>query len=309
LSDVDDPMTASGNPRVDGDPAKAVAYMLAAVASLAVLDAAVKWLTDDYPVPQIAFIRYVIGLALALGLAGISTGGLASLRTRRLGGHLLRSVFNLSAMLVFYYALWLLPLAEAVAIAFATPIFTTMLSIPLLRERVSPRRWAAVGVGFAGVLVMVRPSALGVEPGVLLALLSAVLFAMVVTTSRQLTRTEASHTILFYYSIACLIGTGAMLPWYWVTPAPGDLAAFLIVGVTGSFGQYLMNQALRYGEASMLAPLDYTALLWAALFGYMLWGDWPSLWVVGGAALVLLSTIIATSRGGLLRKRQSASAE
>jgi len=302
-------MTASGKPRLDGDPAKAIVYMLAAVASLAVLDAAVKWLTDDYPVPQIAFIRYVIGLALALGLAGISTGGLASLRTRRLGGHLLRSVFNLSAMLVFYYALWLLPLAEAVAIAFATPIFTTMLSIPLLRERVSLRRWAAVGVGFAGVLVMVRPSALGIEPGVLLALLSAVLFAMVVTTSRQLTRTEASHTILFYYSIACLIGTGVMLPWYWVTPAPGDLAAFLIVGVTGSFGQYLMNQALRYGEASMLAPLDYTALLWAVLFGYMLWGDWPSLWVVGGAALVLLSTIIATGRGGLLRKGQSASAE
>ncbi|HXV25535.1 MAG TPA: DMT family transporter [Alphaproteobacteria bacterium] len=277
-------------------PRKAVGYMVTAVFFLAVLDAGVKALTEAYSVPQIAFIRYVVGLILALGVAARSAQGLQGLSTRRPGGHLIRSICNLGAMLLFYYAIARMALADVVAIAFATPIFTTLFSVLLLKERVTSRRWAAVAVGFAGVLVMVQPGGGVWGLGAVLALASAVLFALTVISSRQLSLTESSHTILFYYSIVCLAATGAALPWQWRTPEPEDLWLFLLVGVMGSLGQFFMNQAFRFGEASMLAPLDYTALIWAAAMGYIFWAEVPSTAVLAGAALVLVSTLLVRSR-------------
>lgn len=283
-------------------PMRAVFYMVAAVSALAVLDAGVKWLTADYPVPQIAFLRYLVGLALALGLA-LRLGGLGTLRTRRLPGHLLRSALNLATMLTFYFALKLMPLADAIAIAFAAPLFMTILSVPLLRERVGPRRWSALVVGFAGVVIILRPSGAGLDPAALLALASALLYALTGISSRQLSTTEPSHTILFYYSVSVLIATGAMLPWQWVTPPLADLSIFLLVGVAGSFGQFFLNQAFRYGEISFLAPIEYTALLWAILFGFLLWGEVPSWSVLGGAALVVASSLYIVHRETALARR------
>ena len=289
------PVFRAGGAALHNAPGKALLYMLVAVAALSVLDAAVKWLTDDYTVPQIAFLRYVVGLALALVVAS-RAGGLGTLRTRRPGGHLLRSVLNLATMLTFYYALALMPLADVVAIAFAGPLFMTALSVPLLRERVGPRRWAAVAIGFVGVLVIVRPSTAGVDPAALLALAAAALYALTTIASRQLSATEPSHSILFYYSVAVLIATGAVLPWQWTTPGWGDAAIFLLVGVSGSFGQLFLAQAFRYGEVSMLAPIDYTGLLWAILFGFVLWDEVPTWTVLGGAAVVVASTLYIAER-------------
>jgi drug/metabolite transporter (DMT)-like permease len=199
-------------------------------------------------------------------------------------------------MLLFYYAIARMALADVVSIAFATPIFTTLFSVLLLKERVSSRRWAAVAIGFAGVLVMVQPGGGVWGLGAALALASAVLFALTLISSRQLSLTESSHTILFYYSIVCLVATGAVLPWQWRTPEPEDLWLFLLVGVTGSLGQFFMNQAFRFGEASMLAPIDYTALIWAAAMGYAFWGEVPSTAVLAGVALVLVSTLLVRNR-------------
>lgn len=266
--------------------------MAAAVSCLAVLDAGVKALAESYPVPQIAFLRYVVGLIIAIGLAASSAEGLGGLATRRPGGHMIRSLYNLSAMLLFYYALARMALADAVAIAFAAPIFTMVFSVLLLKERVNARRWTAVAIGFAGVLVMVQPGSGVWGLGAALALAAAVLFALTLISSRQLSLTESSHTILFYYSIVCLAATGAVLPWQWRTPAPDDIWLFLLVGLTGSVGQFFMNQAFRFGEASMLAPLDYTALIWAAALGYLFWSEVPSLAVLAGAGLVAASTML-----------------
>src|SRR5262249_43384775 len=154
------------------------------------------WLAKDYSPFQIGFLRYVIGFFIAAGIAQRS-GGLATLRTRRLGGHLGRSVLNIVTMLTFYYALQLIPLADAIAIGFATPLFTTAFSGPLLKERAGLRRWSAVALGFGGVLLIVQPSGHGVNTGALLALVSALCWSLTQISSRQLSATEPSHTILF----------------------------------------------------------------------------------------------------------------
>lgn len=283
-------------------PGKGVVYMLAAGATLTVMDAGIKWLTEDYPVPQIGFMRYAVGIVVAIIFAW-RFGGVATLRTSRPVGHALRSIFNLGTMLTFYYALDLLPLADTIAIGYAAPLFMTILSVPLLGERVGWRRWSAVVVGFVGVIVIVQPSPSGIGPGGLFALAAALLYALTLVTSRQLSTTESSHTILFYYSVFVLVALAGFMPGMWVTPRIDDLWIILLVGIGGSFGQFFLNQAFRYGEVSLLAPLDYAALIWATLLGFLLWGDIPSAWVWIGAAIIVASGIYIVRREAMLHRQ------
>jgi drug/metabolite transporter (DMT)-like permease len=293
---------AAGPAGLRHQPGRGLPYMAGAVFSLTMLDAGVKWLTDDYSPFQIAFLRYVVGILFAMGIA-TRFGGLGSLRTLRPGGHALRSIFNIGTMLSFYYALANLPLADTVAITYAGPLFTTLLSIFILKEKVGPRRWGAVLIGFVGVVVILQPSGTGLNWAAGLAILSAFLYALTLITSRQLSGTESSHTILFYYSVGVLIVTGAAMPWFWVTPRWSDFWIFLLVGVTGSVGQFCLNQAFRYSQASMLAPIDYTGLIWGILFGWMLWDQLPTVTVIAGALIVVASTLYIVNRE---RKKQVA---
>lgn len=293
-------------------PGRAVAYMAAAAGLLTALDVGVKWLAADYPIPQIAFLRYLMGIGIAAAIAS-RLGGLRTLRTHRPGGHLLRSMLNLATMLSLYYAFRAMPLADALAISYASPLIVTALSVPLLGERVGPRRWAAVVLGFVGVLIIVRPGGEGIALPALLALASAFFYALTLITSRQLSTTESSHTILFYYSLWVVLAMGAVLPWQWSTPAWADLPIFLFVGVSGSLGQFCLAQALRYGEASMLAPIDFTAILWAMLFGFLFWRDVPGWTMVAGAALVIATSVYISHRearsGGPRLSKRSAPGE
>ena len=293
-------MTAtSSTPR--NAPAKGIAYMLAASATLTIMDAGIKWLTSDYPVPQIGFMRYTVGVVVAIAFAA-RLGGIATLRTRRLGGHALRSFFNLATMLTFYYALERLPLTDSVAIGFAAPLFMTALSVPLLGERVGWRRWSAVAVGFLGVIITVQPSPAGIGSGALFALAAALCYALTLVTSRQLSTTESSHTILFYYSVFVILALAAWMPWIWVTPRWEDLWLILFVGVAGSFGQFFLNQAFRYGEVSLLAPLDYSGLIWAGLLGFVVFGDLPTPVVLLGSAIIVLAGVYIVRREAVQRR-------
>lgn len=290
-------------------PGRAMLYSFSAIASLTLLDAGVKWLTTDYAVPQIAFMRYLFGLALALILAG-GMGGLRSLATRRPLGHALRSVFNLATMITFYFALKLMPIADTMAITFATPLFMTGLSVVLLKEKVGWRRWSAVIIGFVGVVLILQPSGAGVATGAMLALVSAFLYALTLITSRQLSTTEPSHTILFYYSIGVLLMTGlagllgetALPSWQWAPLRLDDLWIFVLVGISGSFGQFFLNQAFRYGEVSLLAPIEYTGLLWGILYGVVLWGELPTWVTLAGAVVVAGSSLYIAQREARLRR-------
>jgi drug/metabolite transporter (DMT)-like permease len=292
-------------------PGRAVLYMTAAVAFQTVLDASVKWLTDGYTVPQIAFIRYLMSLAVAVLIAG-RMGGLATLKTRRPLGHALRSLLNLATMLTFFYALRLLPLADAIAITFAAPLFMTVFSVVLLRETVGLARWIAVLVGLAGVFLILQPAGTGISPGATLALASAVFYALALISSRQLSSTETSHNILFYYAICVLLfsGTVGLLgesgvapAWKWAPLRLEDLWIFVLMGMVGTFGQFFFNQAFRYGEVSMLAPIEYTALLWGIVYGLVLWDEVPSWVMLAGAAVVAGSSLYVVQRE--TRRRRS----
>ena len=285
-------------------PRRAVAYMAGAVAFQTVLDASVKWLTDDYTVPQIAFIRYLLSVAVAVLIAG-RMGGLGTLKTHRPLGHALRSMLNLATMLTFFYALKLLPLADAIAITFAAPLFMTAFSVVFLRERVGLARWAAVVVGLIGVILILQPAGTGVTPGALLALASAVFYSLALISSRQLSTTETSHNILFYYALSVLafsggVGllgeSGIVAAWKWAPLRLEDLWIFLVMGTAGTFGQFFFNQAFRYGEVSMLAPIEYTALLWGIVYGVILWDETPSWAVLAGAAIVAGASLYIARR-------------
>lgn len=291
-------------------PARAVLYMLAAVAFQTVLDASVKWLTADYTVPQIAFVRYLFTIAFAIGLAS-RFGGLPTLKTKRIGAHLLRSVLNIATMLTFYFALKLLPLADAIAISFAAPLFMTAFSVVLLRERVALSRWAAVMVGLIGVVLILQPAGAGLTSGAILALASAVFYALASLSSRHMSVTETSHTILFYYSISVLVTAGAIglmgetdgfASWEWAPLRLEDIWIFALVGLAGSVGQFFFAQAFRYGEISMLAPLEYTALIWGTLYGLLLWNEFPSWMVLLGAAVIAGSSLYIVRREARLAR-------
>ena len=295
-------------------PGRAVLYMIAAVALQTVLDAGIKWLTTDYTVPQIAFVRYLFSIAIAVLLAG-RMGGLDTLKTGRPAAHALRTLLNIATMLTFYFALMLLPLADAIAITFAAPLFMTALSVVFLGERVGVARWVAVVVGLVGVILILQPAGAGVTTGSLLALASALFYALNFIFSRQLSATETSHTILFYYSVGVLvmmglvglIGETCVAPsWQWAPLRLEDLWIFMLVGLAGSFGQFFFNQAFRYGEVSMLAPIEYTALLWGVAYGLLLWNDVPSWAVLAGAAIVAGASLYVARRETRLAHRQAA---
>src|SRR5687768_2571940 len=287
-------------------PGRAVVYMLAQAFLLTSMDGLVKWLASDYTVGQIAFLRYSLGLCLMIGFAAGSDHGLASLNTRRIGGHLIRSGCHLLTMLCFYLALKLVPLPTAACMALASPIYVTIISTPMLREHVGFRRWSAVLVGFIGVILIAQPSTEGLdaqgilllftdpgaaepELGVILALISAALWAATQVSSRQLSTSEPSHTILFYYSLVVVVVLGIAMPFYWITPSWHDALLFIAVGLMGTAGQFCLNQAFRYGQASLVAPLDYTGLIWATAIGWMFWGDYLTPPMIIGAVIVVAS--------------------
>lgn len=275
--------------------------MLGQALLLTTMDALVKWLANDYTVGQIAFVRYSIGLCLVIGVAAASPNGLRSLKTRRLKGHIWRSIFNLVTMLSFYLALKALPLPNAVCIGMASPIFVTALSIPMLREKVGLGRWIAVAVGFLGIVFILQPKADGIEIGAIYALIAALGWALTQVASRQLSNSEPSLTIIFYYALAVVIVLGAAMPFYWVTPNWHDLGLFVAVGIMGTCGQFCLNQAFRYGQASLIAPFDYTGLIWATLLGAAIWGDYPNLWMLVGAAIVIACCLYLLRAGARSR--------
>lgn len=257
---------------------------------LAVSDAAAKWLAPRYPVGEIIFVRSLVGLPIAALLVALTLGK-AGFRTRRPAGHLARTVLMVAAWGTFIVALRELPLADAYTIAFAAPLFMILIGRFGLRESVDRARWWAVLLGFAGVVIVLRPSGTGLGAAPAAALLTAVTYALSAVFSRYLSATENSLTMLFYY-MAISAGILAFgIPWYSEPLRPVDLPVFAASGIAGTMGHWCMAQAFRYGELSLLAPFEYLSLLWALAFGYWIWDDVPNPVVLVGAALIIASGI------------------
>jgi drug/metabolite transporter (DMT)-like permease len=286
-----------------------ISYRVAAMACMAILATIVKWTGQaGVPVFEIILFRNLFAF-VPLGLYIWRTTGFEVLKTQRPMGHLVRATVGLSGMVCGFSALQHLPITEATALQFASPLFMTALSALLLSERVGRHRWAAVIVGFIGVLVMARPvpghfNLVGVSLGLMAALGAA--GAMVAI--RQISDTERGPTIVFYFTLGgTILGLVGCLLFSWVVP-DWKIAALLVVGgIVGGVGQLFLTEALRQAPIGVVAPFDYTQLIWATGLGLLLWGEVPHLTTVVGAVLVAGSGVYILHRE--LRRFRTPSAE
>lgn len=273
-------------PREDHLP-RAILYMLLALCCFTGIDASVKLLGQALPAQQIVFVRYagqlLLVLAMFLPLYGTS---LFVSRAPLMEGR--RAVFVLLSSMLNFVAVQHLPLATLAAIAFTIPLFIAALSVPLLGERVGPRRWAAIVVGFLGVLVIIRPGASTLDWAGLLSLAAALCGALYNIETRKLAGVDAVTTQMLYI---CLLPTFASLPlalmdWHWPTDAAGWLV-FCTVGAWGLAGHRALAAAMRRAPAAALAPFIYAQIISNTAAGYLLFGDRPDTWVFLGTAIVI----------------------
>lgn len=274
------------------------------------MDALAKWLGATYAVTQLVFFRSLFGF-IPVAVVTWREGGVHKLKTKRPWLHALRGLLIFGALSFFFEGLKYLHLAEALAIAFTAPLFMTALAGPILGEKVGLRRWSAVLVGFVGVLVMVRPEPENLQLEGLYILASAFCFALTSLTTRLLTRTETSSAIMLYSTLGLFIPSAAALPFFWITPDLGALGLFFLMGMLGGLGLLLLTTAYRNAPASVIAPFEYSALIWAVLFGWIGWKQFPEPSVWYGSVIVAAAGLYIARREASLKKqsRQAAAAK
>jgi drug/metabolite transporter (DMT)-like permease len=276
-------------------PLKGIAAMVAGAALLSMNDAASKHLAEAYPVGQVLCLRQAASLLFIVPYA-LYFDGRPAFRIGNGTGQAIRGLLFLATAVFMVLGLSLLPIATVTAIAFASPIFVAALSVPLLNERVGWRRWLAVLVGFAGVLVIVRPTSAAFEWALLVPVAAACANGLRDIFTRYLARTDSSISILFWSTVIVAGAAAFSAPFGW-HPLTGDAVLwFLVNGAVAAGAHFLMIEALRLGEAALIAPFRYTALVWAIIYGYLLWGDLPGTWVIGGGAMVVASNIYMIRR-------------
>jgi drug/metabolite transporter (DMT)-like permease len=287
---------------------RAIASIVVAMFLFTVLDALVKLLAaHGYSTWQLVFCRSLFSFIVILPLVR-AQGGWRALATTRPFQHLGRAAMGMGALWLWFYSYREIPLADAYALSFSAPLFMTALSVPLLGERVGMHRWAAVLVGLGGILVMVRPGSGVFEPSALYVLSSAVLYALAIIQIRGLGATETTLRIVFYFTLLCTVTSGLSLPFVGRLPESwGDAGLLVAIGLLGGFAQLCMTDAYRHAPVSIVAPFDYTAMLWAVLLGMALFGDRPGWPVLTGAAVVIASGLYIlhreSVRGGGARNR------
>ena len=274
---------------------RAVALMLAAVATFSLMDAGLKLLSVRYPPFQVAALRGGASLPLVLAWAFATVGPAALLRARW-PLHLLRAAMSITMMASFVYALRSLPLSTAYSIFFIAPLLITALSVPFLGERVGPRRWIAIAVGLLGVLVLLRPHGGGPALATLAVLLAALMYAISAITVRVVARTDSTQVMVVWVLVLLALGAGLLAAPGWVAVQWHDGWLIAGVGLAGAMGQYTITEAFRAGEASLLAPLEYTALLWGVVLDATLWGVLPDAVTWVGAAIIVASGLYLLRR-------------
>ena len=270
--------------------------MLMSILLFSLMDADVKWLGATYSTAQIMFFRCALAMIPVLVIVGMR-GGPGVLRTRRKRLHLLRSVLGISAMGLAFYAFSLMPLAEAVSILHMTPLFMTALSVLVLRETVGIRRWSAVVVGFAGMLLVVRPGPGVLDSGSLYMLAAAALIACTTIVIRILGRTDDPVCITFYFTLTGVIAGSIGLAFQgWITPPPGDLVLLILVGLLGGLAQYLMTLSYQHVAVGIVAPLKYLTIVSSGIIAYFVWGEIPDLQSCIGIALIITGGLYTLHR-------------
>lgn len=268
------------------NPRKAIILKLVSVFMFSLMAGAVKLLEGKYPTNQLVFARAFFGLFPLIPL--VYSAGLATLRPRRISSHLIRGTVGITAMCLTFYALPRLPLATFTTISFSMPLFVAVLAALYLKEKLTKGGIAALIIGFIGVLVVLRPPEGFGNTAALVAIASAFMVAVVTVVIRQLTATENSLAIVFWFTTLCAASSGALTLFYHIPPISLHDGLLLVAsGLFGGTGQVLLTQSYRFGQVSSLAVLEYTGLVWAILISFLSWGETPDLFMLAGAAIII----------------------
>jgi drug/metabolite transporter (DMT)-like permease len=292
---------------------KGIALKIASTLAFAVMVTLIKLVSDQVPPGEVLFARASIGTIPVVVMLLVQGEFGRALVTHKPFGHMKRAVFGTMSMFCWFASLVWLPLADATAINYAGPLFGVIFAALLLGERVRAYRWTAVGVGFAGVLIVLSDHVSGVQfaadgraLGALLALASAVFAAVATVMVRGLTATETTGAIVFYFSISAAAMSLISLPFGWVVPTLGEAGILVAAGLCGGIGQVLMTSGYRYAEASVAAPFDYASMIWIVVLAYAVFGDVPTSTVMLGSLIVIGSGVFVMwheHKLGILEKK------
>lgn len=278
------------------DPRRGVLLMVAGIALFSILNGVVKAQSEIFPINQIIFFRNVFAVVVVLAMVE-AAGGLSILRTKRRGEHVLLSGMFTATLFMIFAAYSMMPLAEATAIAFTQPLIVTLLSLSLAADKVRPGEWAAVAVGFGGVILVVQPTGEGPALGAMLALGGSAMSAFAMLLQRRLSATEATHAISFYTLGLSAVAMAPTLFFSWTTPTPLQLLGLVAMGVASGFCQYLTVRAFYHAPASTIAPVTYTKMIWAIVIGFVWFGETPTALAAIGAVVVIGSTLLVFRTG------------
>jgi drug/metabolite transporter (DMT)-like permease len=283
-------------------PFRGIALILASTVFLGTSDVTAKYLSATLPSIEIAWIRFLV-FALIMVPAMVPGSPLYALPTGRFGLQLMRGVALLGSSLFFISGLRFLPIAEASATGFVSPLFVTALSIVFLGESVGLRRWIATAVGLIGVLIILRPGSSAFHPAAVFPLVSALAWALTLIMTRMLSGKERAITTMTYSSISGLFILSVLVPLVWVAPTWHDVLFGILIGVASTAGQWIVVLAFRYADASVLAPFSYTQLLWVSILGFLIFGELPDVWTVTGAAFIVASGLYTAHRERVRRSQ------
>lgn len=294
-------------PHRSAQPLLGISLKVGSTVLFAAMATLIKLVSARYPVGEITFFRCFVGLvpvALWVGWRQFPY----IYRTPRFGGHVVRSVAGATSMACNFAALGFLPIADATAIGYAAPLLTVVFAVIMLREQVHVFRWTAVAVGLCGVLVIlsgyVGPEAGAATHasalGAVLAISGAIAGALAATQTRSLTRIEPAATIVAYFMSLTALASLATLPFGWNLPHGWDLFALVGAGLFGGVGQVFLTQSYRFGDASLIAPFEYSSMLWVLIISLAIFGTWPSATVLVGAAIVIAAGLFVVWREGHL---------
>ncbi|OEC34722.1 Threonine/homoserine efflux transporter RhtA [Pseudomonas cuatrocienegasensis] len=282
------PAPLTGNSR----PLAGAALMILATFLFASHDGLSKYLTGFYPVVMVVWARYLVHTLLMAGIF-LPRSGLSVLRSRRPGLQTLRALSLLGTSLFFTTALYYIPLAEATAVNFLTPLLVTALSVPLLGEAVSRGQWLAVLGGFVGVLVIVHPGGELFTPAILLPFCSALCFSLYQLLTRILSEVDSPTTSNFFAGLCNTLVMSALVPFFWQLPSVGHGVLMLVLGACGMAAHLFLTQAFRHAAPALLAPLGYGQIVFAGLIGWLVFAHAPDLLVLVGIAIICISGIVA----------------
>ncbi len=283
-------------------PFKGIALILASTVFLGVSDVTAKYLSATLPSIEIAWIRFLV-FALIMTPAMMPGTPLYALRTTRPGFQLMRGVALLGSSLFFISGLRYLPIAEASATGFVSPLFVTALSIIFLSERVGVRRWLATATGLLGVLIILRPGTSAFHAAAFFPIVSALCWAVTLIMTRMMSGREHAITTMTYSSIAGLCVLSVLAPFAWVAPSWHDILFGILIGVASTAGQWIVVLAFRYADASVLAPFSYSQLVWVSMLGFLIFGEVPDVWTVVGAAFIVASGLYTAHRERVRRSQ------